>query len=79
MILILVGVIAYTVGLVITPEPPDIDYIEGPERENMKPILPHISSGLSPIATIGFDIALLGVILAAIGVIAPRTLKRTRK
>jgi hypothetical protein len=79
MILILVGVIAYTMGLVITPEPAYIDDIEGTERENTKPIWPHVSPGLSPIATIGFDIALLGAILVAIGVLSPRTLKRTKK
>lgn len=79
MILIIIGVIAYTIGIVITPEPPYIDYIEGTEREFTKPVWPHISQGLSPIATIGFDIALLGVVLTIIGLLAPRILKRTKK
>jgi hypothetical protein len=79
MILIIIGVIAYTIGLMITPEPPSIDYIEGTEREFTKPVWPHISQGLSPIATIGFDIALLGVVLIVISLLAPRTLKRTKK
>jgi hypothetical protein len=79
MILILVGVIAYTIGLVITPEQPNIDYIEGTEREFTKPVWPHVSPGLSPIATIGFDIAILGAVLTVIGVLDPRTLKRTKK
>jgi predicted membrane channel-forming protein YqfA (hemolysin III family) len=79
MTLVIIGVIVYTIGLMITPEPPSIDYIEGTEREFTKPVWPHISKGLSPIATIGFDIAVLGVVLTVIGVLAPRVSKRTKK
>jgi hypothetical protein len=77
-LMMLVGISAYIIGLLFTPIPPFLFYEETTTVQRpFNPYWPHSAPEMNSLATIGFDVAILGAILAIIGILKPRFWKKT--
>lgn len=77
--LLVIGATIYTIGILFAPVPPFFVYEEATRRKVFNPIWPHSAPELNLVATIGFDIVLLGGFMAILGVVKPRFRRRTRR
>ncbi len=73
----LLGIAAYLNGLLFTPFPPFLFYEDTTTVQRpFNRYWPHSAPEMNLLATIGFDVAILGAIPAIIGVLKPRFWKK---
>jgi hypothetical protein len=83
----IVGASIYMIGLIATPAPVLFVFenetrrnlYENGTRQAFDPLWPHSAPQLNPIATVGYDAAIFGAIIAIVGALLPILRRRQRQ